>query len=80
MDLDNHQLAWRTYIAELAGTALLVAVGLSVVILSFGQGSPVVQLIPSTGLRCLITGFLFGSTLTAGRGRALQLKLADVPR
>jgi aquaporin Z len=31
--------------AELAGTALLVAVGLSIVILNFGQGSPVAQLI-----------------------------------
>jgi aquaporin Z len=58
----NHQLAWRTYLAEFAGTALLVGVGLSVVILDFGQGSPVVQLIPSAGLRRLITGFLFGST------------------
>jgi aquaporin Z len=62
MNSDNRQLAWRTYVAELAGTALLVAVGLSVVILNFGQGSPVVQLIPSAGRRRLITGFLFGST------------------
>jgi aquaporin Z len=62
MDSDNYQPAWETYIAELVGTALLVAVGLSMVILNFGRGSPVVQLIPSAGLRRLITGFLFGST------------------
>ncbi len=48
--------------AELAGTAILVAVGLSIVILDFGQGSPVVQLLPSAGWRRLITGFLFGTT------------------
>jgi aquaporin Z len=58
----NHQLAWRTYLAELAGTAVLVGVGLSVVILDFRRGSPVAQAIPSAGLRRLITGFLFGST------------------
>ncbi len=49
-------------LAELAGTALLVAVGLSVVILAFGTGSPVVRVLPNEGLRRLITGFLFGST------------------
>ncbi|HUW50869.1 MAG TPA: aquaporin [Sulfuricella sp.] len=48
--------------AELIGTALLVAVGLSIVILDFGQGSPVVRLLPSAGWRRLITGFLFGTT------------------
>lgn len=48
--------------AEFAGTALLLAVGLSVVILDFGTGSPVVRLLPNEGLRRLITGFLFGST------------------
>ncbi len=50
------------YGAELIGTALLVAVGLSIVILAFGQGSPVIQLIPSAGWRRLIAGFLFGTT------------------
>jgi aquaporin Z len=39
-----------------------VVVGLSVVILNFGAGNPVVQLIPSAALRRSITGFLFGST------------------
>lgn len=50
------------YGAELIGTALLVAVGLSIVILAFGQGSPVIQFIPSAGWRRLITGALFGTT------------------
>ena len=52
----------RVYIAEFIGTALLVLIGLSLVILMFGQGSPMVGLIPDEGLRRLITGFLFGST------------------
>src|SRR5512133_3074386 len=53
---------WLIFGAEFAGTALLVMVGLSLVILNFGQGSPMVQLIPSAGWRRLITGFLFGTT------------------
>jgi aquaporin Z len=48
--------------AELVGTALLVAAGVSFVIFDFGQGSPMARLIPSAGLRRLLTGFLFGST------------------
>ena len=44
------------------GTALLVAVGVSIVILDFGNGSPVLQYIPNAGWRRLITGFLFGTT------------------
>jgi aquaporin Z len=50
------------FIAELVGTALLVAVGLSVVILNFGDGSPVPELVPNPGLRRLMTGFFFGMT------------------
>lgn len=53
---------WQTYLAEFVGTALLLAVGLSFVILDFGAGSPVVRLIPDAGWRRLITGFLFGTT------------------
>jgi aquaporin Z len=48
--------------AELAGTFLLVAIGVSFVVIAFGAGSPVVVAIPSAGLRRLLTGFLFGST------------------
>jgi aquaporin Z len=53
---------WRVFAAELIGTALLLLGGLSVVILDFGSGSPVLRMIPDPGLRRLITGFLFGST------------------
>jgi aquaporin Z len=52
----------EAFLSEFIGTALLIAVGLSVVILDFGSGSPVVQWIPGAGLRRLITGFLFGTT------------------
>ena len=48
--------------AELIGTALLVAVGLSIVILDFGQGSPVPRLLPGASWRRMVTGFLFGTT------------------
>jgi aquaporin Z len=48
--------------SELIGTGVLVLVGLSLVILMFGAGSPLVQAVPGEGLRRLITGFLFGST------------------
>lgn len=50
------------FLAEFIGTALLVLVGLSAVILDFGDGSPMVSLVPDAGLRRVITGFLFGST------------------
>lgn len=53
---------WSLYLSEFAGTALLVTVGLSAVILNFGAGSPMLGLIPNPGLRRAITGFLFGST------------------
>lgn len=53
---------WRLFLYELGGTAVLVLVGLSLVIVMFGTGSPMAQLIPSEGLRRLITGFLFGTT------------------
>jgi aquaporin Z len=58
----DQSFPWKLYGAELVGTALLIAVGLSIVILDFGQGSPVVQFLPSAGLRRLVTGFLFGTT------------------
>jgi aquaporin Z len=53
---------WTLWCSELAGTALLVAVGCSIVIIDFGAGSPVARLIPSVGARRLLTGFLFGGT------------------
>lgn len=62
MNTHERSIPWMLYGAELFGTSLLVAVGLSIVILAFGQGSPVVQYIPDAGWRRLITGFLFGTT------------------
>ena len=53
---------WPLMRAELAGTALLVLVGLSLVIVMFGAGSPVARIVPGEGVRRLITGFLFGTT------------------
>jgi aquaporin Z len=58
-DLD---VPWTVFLSEFAGTALLVGIGLSFVILDFGTGSPVVERLPSAGLRRAMTGFLFGST------------------
>ena len=63
MEVPNSQrFPWRLFLCELSGTAVLVLVGLSLVIGMFGTGSPMTQLIPSVGLRQLITGFLFGAT------------------
>jgi aquaporin Z len=56
------RIPWALFVSELIGTALFVLVGLSLVILMFGTGSPVAGLIPSEGVRRLITGFLFGTT------------------
>ena len=53
---------WALYLSEFIGTALLVLGGLSVVIFMFGDGTPMAQMIPSEGVRRLITGFLFGTT------------------
>jgi aquaporin Z len=55
-------MPWQTFLSELVGTALLLLVGLTIVILMFGTGSPGAHLIPNAGLRRLITGFLFGTT------------------
>ncbi len=55
-------LPWPLFFSELVGTALLVLVGLSLVILMFGEGSPIKNVLPSEGWRRLITGFLFGTT------------------
>jgi aquaporin Z len=52
----------RIFVSELIGTALLVLVGLSLVIFMFGDGTPMARVLPSEGLRRLITGFLFGTT------------------
>jgi aquaporin Z len=53
---------WTLFLAEFVGTGLLVGVGVSIVILDFGTGSPVAALLPNPGVRRLLTGFLFGAT------------------
>lgn len=52
----------KAYLSEFIGTALLVLVGLSVVILINGKGSPILKIIPDAGLRRAVSGFLFGTT------------------
>jgi aquaporin Z len=51
----------QLYLAEFIGTALLVLVGVSIVILMFGQESPGSRPIPGEGMRLFLTGGLFGS-------------------
>jgi aquaporin Z len=51
----------KLYAAEAVGTALLVAVGLSIVIAIFGRGSVIVQWLPSPGWRRLLAGGCFGT-------------------
>ena len=59
---ENQPFPWRIFFAEMLGTGLLLLIGLSIVILMFGSGSPVAEVIPDIGYRRVITGFLFGST------------------
>jgi aquaporin Z len=53
-------LEYKLLISEAIGTAILLFAGLSIVIFNWGEGSPVVGLIPSPSLRTVVTGFLFG--------------------
>lgn len=53
---------YKLFAAEFAGTAILVAVGLSIVILMFSPDSPVVHLIGNAGVRRIVTGLMFGGT------------------
>ena len=61
-DQNGGHFPWRLFASELVGTALLLLVGLSLVIFMFGTGTPMPRLIPSEGLRSLVTAFLFGTT------------------
>ncbi|MGE5296543.1 MAG: aquaporin, partial [Solirubrobacterales bacterium] len=63
MKNQNHErFPWPQFFSELVGTALLVGIGLSLVTLMFGSGSPLPRVLPSEGLRRLIAGILFGTT------------------
>ena len=53
---------WRAYLSEMAGTALLLFVGLSFVIFLFGEGTPMEEIIPNMTARRTLSGFLFGTT------------------
>lgn len=59
---NGQRFPWQVFASELVGTALLVWVGLSLVILISGEGSPIKSVLPSEGWRRLVTGFLFGTT------------------
>jgi aquaporin Z len=52
--------AWRLWLAEFVGTALLVGVGLSAVIIDTSPSGPVAPLI-GPGAQLAVTGFLFGA-------------------
>ncbi|MGH9920604.1 MAG: aquaporin [Nitrososphaerales archaeon] len=49
-------------VSEAIGTALLVAVGLSIVIFDEGRGSHLAHVLPSEAERRALTGMLFGAT------------------
>ena len=53
------------YACEFFGTALMMAIGVGAITLMWSTGSPMRELIPSEGLRRLLTGLLFagGATL-----------------
>lgn len=52
----------KAFWSEFVGTGLLLLIGLSLVTLMFGVGSPLGEVIPNLKLRQAITGFLFGGT------------------
>lgn len=49
------------YVAELVGTAAVIAIGLSAATLDFGASSPVPRHVPSEALRRLLTGTVFAT-------------------
>jgi aquaporin Z len=55
------RVRWRLFFAELIGTGLLVLGGLSVVIVMFGNGSPLLTWIPNEHARMILAALLFGT-------------------
>ncbi|WP_187175289.1 aquaporin [Algoriphagus sp. AK58] len=53
---------WRAYLSEMAGTALLLLIGLSIVIFLFAAETPMAEIIPNVTHRRMLSGFLFGAT------------------
>jgi aquaporin Z len=58
----SNAVHWREWLAELAGTALLLIGGLGAVTLDFGAHSPVAAVVASHSARLLLTGTLFAGT------------------
>ena len=54
------RVRWRLFFSEVIGTAALVCGGLSLVIVMFGDGSPMGRIVPNESLRNAVTAFLFG--------------------
>jgi aquaporin Z len=55
-----HKHEYKLFISEAVGTAILLFAGLSIVIFSWGKGSVVDRIIPSSSFRIILTGFVFG--------------------
>jgi hypothetical protein len=62
MEMELMKIPGLLFFSEFVGTAFLIGVGLSIIIIDFSPDSPVVALLPSAGLRRFLTGFLFGTT------------------
>lgn len=59
------RVRWRIFFSEVIGTGALVCGGLSIVIVMFGDGSPMAGLVPNERVRMALTSFLFGCVGTA---------------
>jgi len=63
--VDEHcnppRVPWQPLVAEMIGTGLLMLLGLSVVIVMFGDGSTIAALVPSVTVRQVVSGFVFGT-------------------
>jgi aquaporin Z len=55
------RVRWRLFFSELIGTALLVLGGLSVVIFTSGDGSPIPRFLPNENVRMAVTALAFGT-------------------
>ena len=59
------RVRWGLFSSEAIGTAALVCGGLSVVVVMFGDGSPMGRIVPNELLRTAMAAFLFGCVGTA---------------
>jgi len=56
------RLHWNEYLSEMLGTAILLFFGTSVIVMNFGDSSPIKPLISDQNARILLTGLLFAGT------------------